>query len=220
MSLFSDAALAHSVVTYGPWAVFALVALESAGVPMPGEAVLVSAAVLAGTSGEGSIGFIVFAAAVGAILGDNCGYWVGRTAGNVLLHRYGRHVGLGEARLRLGQYLFRRYGGAIVFFGRFVAFLRAFAAVLAGANRMPWGRFLVFNAAGGVIWAAVFGLGGYALGTEMHTASRSLGLAALALAGIAIAGALLLLRRHAARLQAEADLAFITPAEQPPIRTR
>jgi membrane protein DedA with SNARE-associated domain len=84
----------------------------------------------------------------------------------------------------------------------------------------PWGRFLVFNAAGGVIWAVVFGLGGYALGAQMHGASHSLGLAALALAGFAIVGSVVLLRRHEARLQAKADIALMTPADQPPVYTR
>jgi membrane protein DedA with SNARE-associated domain len=86
-------------------------------------------------------------AAAGAITGDNLGYWVGRRLGRALLRRYGRYIRIDEKRLRLGQYLFVRYGGAVVFFRRFLAVLGALAAVLAGANRMPWGRFFFFNAA-------------------------------------------------------------------------
>jgi len=165
--------LAH----YGPWAVFALVALESAGIPMPGETALVTAAVLAGHSGEGSLALIVAAAAGGAIFGDNIGFWIGREYGLRLLVRHGPRFGLDEDRLRLGQYLFARFGGAIVFFGRFIAVLRAFAAVLAGANKVePW-RFFLYNAAGGILWATVFGLGGYLLGSEFHRIAGPFGAA-------------------------------------------
>jgi len=90
----------------------------------------------------------VVAAAAGGIVGDNFGYWAGRRFGRPLLQRYGRKVHLDRRRLKLGEYLFRRYGSAMVFFGRFVALLRALAALLAGANRMPWGRFLVFKTHG------------------------------------------------------------------------
>src|SRR5712692_6712168 len=115
-----------------------------------------------------AIALVIVAAASGAILGDNLGYWVGREAGYRLLRRYGRYIRLEERRLKLGQYLFRRHGGKVVFFGRFVAVLRTWAAFLAGTNRMPWNRFLVFNAAGGILWATLYGLGGYTLGKEVH----------------------------------------------------
>jgi membrane protein DedA with SNARE-associated domain len=173
----------HSLlVQYGPWAIFTLVALESAGIPMPGETILVSAAVLAGHSREGSIVSIIAFAAAGAIFGDNIGFWVGREFGLKLLIRHGPRFGIDEDRLKLGQYLFMRFGGAIVFFGRFVAVLRAFAAVLAGANKLaPW-RFFVFNAAGGILWATIFGLGGYFLGAEFHKIAGPFGIAGLVIA--------------------------------------
>jgi len=93
---------------------------------------------------------VIAAAASGAILGDNLGFWIGREGGYRLLRRYGRYIRLEERRLKLGQYLFMRHGGKVVFFGRFVAVLRAWAAFLAGTNRMRWPRFLLFNAAGGI----------------------------------------------------------------------
>ena len=112
----------HSLlVQFGPWAVFMLVALESAGIPLPGETILVTAAVLAGRSHEGSIVEIIGCAAAGAIIGDNIGFWVGREFGLGLLIRHGGRIGLDEGKLKLGQYLFLRFGGPIVFFGRFVA---------------------------------------------------------------------------------------------------
>ena len=180
----------HSLlVQYGPWAIFTLVALESAGIPMPGETILVSAAVLAGHSREGSIVSIIAFAAAGAIFGDNIGFWIGREFGLKLLIRHGPRFGIDEDRLKLGQYLFMRFGGAIVFFGRFVAVLRAFAAVLAGANKLaPW-RFFVFNAAGGILWATIFGLGGYLLGAEFHKIAGPFGIAGLVIAlGLIFAG--------------------------------
>src|SRR5271167_3271304 len=159
--------LAHhlhgALATYGYFAIFLIVAMESAGIPMPGETVLVTAAILAG-QGTLRIYGVIGAAAAGAIIGDNCGYWIGREFGFPLLYRYGRYISLDERRLKLGQYLFLKHGGKVVFFGRFVAVLRAFAALLAGINRMGWGRFIVFNCAGGIVWSSVYGAGGYWLG--------------------------------------------------------
>jgi membrane protein DedA with SNARE-associated domain len=206
--------LAHfqSLVTqYGPWAVFLLVALESAGIPLPGETVLVAAAVMAGHSHEGSIAEIVALAAAGAILGDNIGFWVGREFGLKLLVAHGGKIGLDEDRLRLGQYLFLRFGGAIVFFGRFVAVLRAFAAVLAGANKLPPFRFFLFNAAGGIVWACIFGFGGYFLGADFHRIAGPFGFTALALGLAGVVVFSVYLRRHEARLIAEAKAALPGP---------
>jgi membrane protein DedA with SNARE-associated domain len=92
--------------------------------------------------------------------------------------RWGHLIGLDERKRKLGQYLFDRHGGKIVFFGRFVALLRAFAAVLAGANRLPPGRFFFFNAAGGIVWATVFGTGGYLLGESLRRIAGPFGWAA------------------------------------------
>jgi membrane protein DedA with SNARE-associated domain len=155
-----DPALAERLLaTYGYAAIFAMVMLESAGIPLPGETILVSASIYAGTTGALNIRFVIAAAAAGAILGDNIGFWVGRTFGQRLLSRWGHLIGLDERKLKLGQYLFMQHGGKIVFFGRFIALLRAFAAILAGVNRLSPFRFFMWNAAGGIVWASVFGLG-------------------------------------------------------------
>eukprot|EP01037_Dinobryon_pediforme_P015481 gene15481-15625_t len=148
LDLFHHPWLHELLASYGPWAVMVVVMLESMGVPLPGETMVVSAALYAGATGRVSIYWIVLAASSGAIVGDNLGYWIGRELGLPLLVKYGPRVNLTEGRLRLGQYLFRRFGGSIVFFGRFVALLRTFAALLAGANHFSWERFLVFNALG------------------------------------------------------------------------
>jgi membrane protein DedA with SNARE-associated domain len=155
--------IAAILSTYGYWAIFLIVALESSGLPLPGETMLVGASIYARLSGALSIDAIVFAAAAGAIVGDNIGYWIGREFGVKFLERHGRKIGLGPEKLRLGQYLFYKWGGAIVFFGRFVALLRILAALLAGANRLPAWRFFAYNASGGVVWAMVFGFGAYYL---------------------------------------------------------
>ena len=196
----------HDIVSaYGYQAVFIIIMLESAGVPMPGETALVTAAIYAGTTGRLDIAALLAVAAAAAIIGDNIGYWVGRRFGLAFLRRHGKYMHLTEARLRLGQYLFLRHGGKIVFFGRFVAFLRTFAAVLAGVNLLPWGRFLFFNAAGGIVWALVFGLGAYLLGQAIESVTRPLAYigGAAALTGV-LCGALFF-RYYERQLQAAAD---------------
>jgi membrane protein DedA with SNARE-associated domain len=176
----------HLIAHYGYAAIFLVVMLESAGIPMPGETILISAAVLAGTKHALDIRWVIAAASGGAIVGDNIGFWVGRELGEPLLERWGHLVGLDARKRMLGRYLFARYGGSIVFFGRFVALLRAFAAVLAGANDLaPW-RFFVFNALGGIAWATIFGSGGYLLGASIHRVAGPVGWTMLILALVAL----------------------------------
>src|SRR5262245_7726021 len=170
MSWFSDEHLHQLIETYGYWAVGAVVGMESMGVPAPGETVLILGAVYASMHHDVNIWGVIAAAATGAIVGDNAGYWIGRTFGYPLLLRYGRYIGLSDARIKLGQYLFLRHGGKVVFFGRFIAVVRVLAAFLAGVNRMDWREFLVANAAGGILWAAIYGLGAYSLGTAIFHA--------------------------------------------------
>src|SRR5438094_9681092 len=144
----------------------AIVGLESMGVPLPGETTLIAAALYTGATHNLSIVGVVIAASAGAIIGDNLGYLLGHWGGYRLLIRYGRFVRLSEKRIKLARYLFFRYGAEVVFFGRFTAILRTYAAFLAGTTRMPWRRFLIFNAAGGIVWATVYGGGAYLLGTH------------------------------------------------------
>jgi membrane protein DedA with SNARE-associated domain len=207
LHLFDSAQIHHLLSTYGYWAVLVVVMVESAGIPVPGETILVSAAVYAGTTHNMHIGLVIAAAAVGAIMGDNIGFWIGREFGPPLLKRFGKHVGLDERRLRLGQYLFDRHGGKIVFFGRFVAFLRAFAALLAGANRFPPLRFFAFNAAGGIVWASLFGLGGYLLGETIHRIAGPIGWFGLACALIGAVIGWRFFKMHEERLLKQAEAA-------------
>jgi membrane protein DedA with SNARE-associated domain len=195
----------HLLGQYGYAAIFLFVMLESAGIPMPGETILVSAAVYAGTRHALDIRWVIAAAAGGAILGDNVGFWVGRKFGDPLLAKWGHLIRLDARKRMLGRYLFARHGGQIVFFGRFVALLRAFAALLAGANGLaPW-RFFVFNAAGGIAWATLFGSGGYLLGAGIRRIAGPIGWTLLA--ATLIAGFVLwrYYKRHEENLLAEAE---------------
>lgn len=169
------------IIQHGYLAVFCVVMLESAGLPLPGETALVLASAYAGATGHLNIAYVILAAIAGAVIGDNFGYLIGRFVGAQVFERYGGLVGLTEKRLRLGRYLFERHGAKIVFFGRFIALLRVFAAVLAGLNKYAWRSFLVWNAAGGTVWALVMGMGGYFFGDAMDRVSGPLGLIGLAL---------------------------------------
>jgi membrane protein DedA with SNARE-associated domain len=203
---FLDGDAAQQLIThYGYAAIFLVVMMESTGIPMPGETILISAAALAGTKHALDIRGVIAAAAGGAIVGDNIGFWVGREFGEPLLEKWGYLVGLDARKRLLGRYLFARYGGAIVFFGRFVALLRAFAAVLAGANNLaPW-RFFLFNALGGIVWATVFGLGGYLLGAGIHRIAGPVGWAMLVVAVLAAVLVWRYFKHHEERLVAAAE---------------
>jgi len=215
---FATHDLTHLLNVYGYWAVLVFVAIESTGIPFPGETMLLAAAVYAGTTHHLAIALIIAAAAAGAIIGDNLGFWVGREGGFRLVRRYGPVVHLDERKIKLGQYLFLRHGGKVVFFGRFVAVLRAWAAFLAGTGRMPWPRFLVFNAAGGIVWAILYGLGGYALGNNIHRITGPVGIALVVLAAVIIVGFFIYLRRNEKRLEEEAVRALPGPLTDDPRR--
>jgi len=196
------------LATYGYLAVFVFVGVESIGIPVPGETMLVTAAIYAGTTGRLSIFWVIVASSAGAIVGDNIGYLIGRTGGYRLIKRYGRYIRLEEDRLRLGQYLFHKHGPKVVFFGRFISVLRIFAAFLAGVNHMHWRRFLIFNAAGGIVWSTLYGVAAYLLGQQLLRLSGPVD-AVLAIVGImVIIAVIVFLRRNEARLQREADEAM------------
>ncbi|HEV2956291.1 MAG TPA: DedA family protein [Xanthobacteraceae bacterium] len=199
------------IAHYGYAAVGVVVGLESMGVPLPGETMLVVSAIYAGTHSDLHIAGVIGAAAVGAILGDNVGYWLGREFGYPLLLRYGRYVGLSQTRIKLGQYLFQRHGGKVVFFGRFIAVLRVLAAFLAGVNRMEWKSFLLANAAGGVIWSLVYGLGAYLFGAALFHAHRSVSIALVIVGLVIVAVAFRYVRAHEAELERQAELALPGP---------
>lgn len=195
----------HIITQYGYVAIFLLIAIESTGIPVPGETALLVASVYAGTTHHLSLWMIVLVASAGAIAGDNIGYVLGRYGGYRLLHRYGHYVRLDERRLRLGQHLFDQHGGKVVFFGRFVPILRIWAAFLAGAHRMPWQRFLAFNASGGIVWATIMGCLGYILGNKLLQMGGIISVVSAILA-LMVAGTIAVaMRRSEKRLQHQMD---------------
>ncbi len=210
MSLLSPDVM-QLIGQYGYGAVALAVGIESVGVPFPGETTLLAAAIYAGTTHRLSIAGVIAAAALGAIIGDNIGFWLGREFGYRFLLRYGRYVRVTEPRIKLGQYLFLRHGGKVVFFGRFVAVLRALAAFLAGANRMTWSRFLAFNAAGGIVWAALYGAGAYYLGKQVHHVLGPVGIGLLVVTAVLMIAGFFILRHHEKQLEERAERALPGP---------
>lgn len=189
MDIFSSGFLQHLLDTWGYLAVFAFVAIESSGIPFPGETMLLIASVYAG-SGHIDIRIVVISAALGAIIGDNLGFWAGYSGGSRLLLRYGRFLRIDEKKIKRAQQFYDKHGDKTVFFGRFVAVLRAWAAFLAGVNHMKWQKFLLFNAAGGILWAVVYGTLGYILAQNLpllNTIVRDLGFGSIAVA-VAVIG--------------------------------
>jgi membrane protein DedA with SNARE-associated domain len=203
--LFSQYELIHFISTYGYGVVALVIGLECLGLPLPGETILIAAAIYAGTSHVLNIWVVIGVAALGAILGNTIGFWIGREGGYRLLRRYGPRLKMSESRIKLGQYLFMHHGGKIVFLSRFVAVMRVFGALLAGANRMNWLSFLFFNVTSAIVWAALYGAGAYYLGKKVHFFTRYAGIGAGLAAVILIAALVIFLRRHEARLQSEAE---------------
>jgi membrane protein DedA with SNARE-associated domain len=159
--------LDHAIIAWGYWAVLVAVMAESMGVPFPGETGLVVAAVYAGTGRSLDIALVIAAASVGAILGDNVGYLVGRFGGYPLAQRVLRFFHAKDTALEAAQAYFAQHGDKTVFTGRFIALLRVSVAFMAGVSHMPWWRFLLWNALGGILWATLYGVLGYILGRNL-----------------------------------------------------
>src|SRR6202035_4802434 len=152
---------------------------------------------------------------VGSVVGSTTGFWIGREIGYRILFRYGPYVGLTERHIKIGQYLFRQHGGKIVFFGRFVPVLRMLAGLLAGVNRMPWAQFLLFNTAGSILWACVYGLGAYYLGEQARSLAGPLQVGFGVVVLVILVGGWILLRRQEAQLAEAAERALPGPLEAP-----
>jgi membrane-associated protein len=188
----------HLVQVAGYPLLFLLVMGESSGVPIPGETALITAAVLA-SRGKLSIELVIVLAAVGAIVGDNIGYVIGRKGGRWILERPGRFHRQRLDVLRTGEPFFERHGPKAVYFGRFLLGLRVWASWLAGATRMHWRSFVLWNALGGVSWAVAIGLLAYFLGNSAGNAIQTFGIYGLLAAVAAILSAIVLHRRSSRR---------------------
>lgn len=196
------------LASYGYLVVFVFVALESIGIPLPGETVLIAAGVYAGTTHHLAVGVVAVAAAVAAVVGDNIGYLLGRYGGSRLVERFGGRVGLTASRLKVGRYLFARHGGKVVFLGRFVTVLRTFAAFFAGMNGMRRSRFLLANTVGGVLWATLCAFGAYALGSAATHVGTLLTVGGLALAATMILTLGVVMKHSMRRLEERAEAAL------------
>lgn len=182
-------------------ALFALVGVESAGVPVPGETALIVAALLA-HHGHLAIGWVIAIAAAGAIAGDNLGFLIGRSGGRRLLEAPGPLERHRREILRRGEPFFRRHGAKAVFLGRWFAGLRIAAAWLAGVNRMRWPVFLFWNALGGITWATSVGLAAYLAGPAAEHLIKLTGVAGVGILAVVVVAVVLARRvrrrRHAA----------------------
>ncbi|HWF33635.1 MAG TPA: DedA family protein [Solirubrobacteraceae bacterium] len=199
----------HLVEVAGYPLLFVLVMAESGGAPIPGETALITAGVLA-SRGKLQIEWVIVTAAAAAIVGDNIGYAIGRKGGRWLLERPGRFHRQRLEVLETGEPFFKRHGAKAVFFGRFLLGLRVWASWLAGATRMHWRTFVVWNALGGITWATGIGLLAYFLGNSAGNAIETFGIYGLVAVLVAIVSAIVLHRR-AHRKSASAE----EPAEAP-----
>ena len=164
--------LRNAVVQYGYWAVGAALLLENAGVPVPGETILLLASFLAYSEHALRFPWIVFVATIAATLGDNLGFSVGYYGGRPLLSRYQAFFRIQDRTLQRGEGLFARYGAITVFFARFVFGMRIIAGPMAGVLRMPWRKFMVFNFLGAALWVTVISGAGYLFGQHWERLQR------------------------------------------------
>lgn len=212
-TIFGSSKLDDLIATYGYAIVFAIVAAESIGIPVPGETTLSLAAIYAGATHRLNIAGVIGAAALGAIIGDNVGYALGRIGGYRLLRRYGHYVRVNEHRLKIGRYLFDRHGGKVIFFGRFVSILRTYAAFLAGTMKMEWRRFLAFNTVAVVIWAVLVGLAFYYFGSALQALQTPIDIVIGVVALAVVLAVLVLLRRKEKELGVTAEAAYPGPLD-------
>lgn len=167
-ALISLQTLQNALNTLGYPAVVLFIMIESMGVPFPGETMLLFASFYAAIDHHLQIPVVIICAALGAIIGDNLGYWIGHTGGRALVLRFGRFLFIKPQHIERAERFFEKHGNKTVFFGRFISILRTWVAFLAGVNHMPWRTFLLYNAAGGIVWAIIYGLLGYFAGRYFH----------------------------------------------------
>ncbi|MEM7169772.1 MAG: DedA family protein [Pseudomonadota bacterium] len=189
--------LTRMLQDYGVWVVTLCIFLESFGAPVPAETLLITTAALA-SQGKLSLPPLLFASWVGAVMGDNVGYLIGRYGGRALVIRFGKRFFITEERLHKVEAIFRKYGGRIVLFARFFTLLRQLNGVVAGTSNMPWWRFLLFNALGAAMWVGVWGLGSFWFGEHLKLIEQNLKIVGpiLILAAAVGIGAYIIYRRR------------------------
>ena len=167
--------LRGALVHYGYWAVAALLLLEGAGLPLPGETILLLASFLAYSEHELQLPWVIVVGTVASTLGGEFGFALGQRGGRPLIERY-RHVfSIRAETVERGDRLFERYGAAAVFLGRFLFGMRVLASLLAGALHMPWRKFVVFNFLGAAVWVSAICGAGYLFGRHWGRLAHDLG---------------------------------------------
>jgi membrane-associated protein len=184
---------------YGYWTVFVALLLENAGVPVPGETVLLFASFLAFDEQELHLRYIILVGIAAATLGDNIGYWIGRKGGRTLLDRYTHLFRIPPSVIQKGEAVFAKHGSATVFFARFVFGMRIIAGPMAGVLRMDWKKFCIFNFLGAALWVTVISIVGYKFGEEWEDLVRVMGRVNLVIGIIALWVAYMVWRAYRAR---------------------
>jgi membrane protein DedA with SNARE-associated domain/membrane-associated phospholipid phosphatase len=170
---------------YGYLVILFGVMAESTGVPLPGETILLALGVLV-QQGHLDLGDAIVFGILGAVMGDQIGYWVGREGGRRFVLRWGRYLFITPQRLARAEAFFERHGGKAVFLARFFSGLRIFGALVAGISRMRWGTFILYNVLGGAVWATAAVLLGYFLGSSIGLVERWLGRVSILLIGLLV----------------------------------
>ena len=207
--------LAPALDHYGYLSVAGLVFLEDFGVPVPGETVLIAAAIYAGAGRLNAVlvGLIAVAA---AIAGDNVGFAIGHFAGRTVVARYGRYIFLTEERLAKAEQFFERRGGPIIIFARFIEGLRQANGIVAGLSEMPWARFIFFNVIGAVLWVGLWLTVGVAAGSHITTIYHAITRYSLYAAGLAVLVVAALVVRHIRRRRNDGHVAVAPEAADHP----
>ena len=183
---------------YGYWVVFFGVMLENAGLPIPGETILLAAGFFA-AQGHFTLWEVMVIAAFGAVLGDNAGYGIGRKLGRAALLRYGRFLGLTQPRMAHMDRFFMSHGNKTILVARFITGLRVFAALLAGAAKMQWRTFVIYNMLGAVLWSIAISFAGFFFGRSWDVLEhwiKGAGMIMLAIVVIAVGTMIFIKRRR------------------------
>jgi membrane protein DedA with SNARE-associated domain len=188
--------LRNAVVEYGYWAVGLTLLAENAGIPVPGETILLLASFLAYSRQELQLPWIIVVATIAATIGDNIGFALGYYGGRRLLERYQNFFKIPHRTLERGEGLFARYGAVTIFFARFVFGMRIIAGPLAGVLRMPWRRFMVFNFLGAAVWVTVISGAGYLFGRHWERLVKDMKMFDIAIAVVLLLSAAILWWRH------------------------
>lgn len=209
--------MAEFIATYGVWLVAAFIALETIGAPLPAEAALMAAGFFAARSHDLDIRVLIVVGSVAAILGNVAGFWIGRRYGTELLTRFGSRFGLTEGRIRIGQWLFARYGGRFVFIARFLPFLRNMAAILAGTNAMPQPIFYLASGIAAVLWVVLYGAASFLFGEAVSDLASPAAIVLGVVAILIIVAIPSLILRYEERLLAKAACDLPSPPLSPTI---